>query len=267
VTNYIYVATETTPALEHYVPLNSSNYGASNGDTGIGTSYTGTAFDNASVIAVDASTGTMAWFHTFLTTGYRGGITNSGNMVFATLSSGDFLMINAQTGLLTRDYYIGAPMDELASVGASVAGQESIIIPVGTCGFGAIATCPGTTPGDIIALTLENVPPASTATTTVTATSTATSTTTVGGATTTITAGGATSTVTVGAGKTSTVTVGGVTTTITGAGTTATATVTSTASGTSSGVSSTTLYGVAAVAVIFIIATGYLAMRGRKPAS
>jgi len=36
---------------------------------------------------------------------------------------------------------------------------------------------------------------------------------------------------------------------------------------TGGGVSSTTLYGVAAVAVIFIIATGYLAMRGRKPAS
>jgi hypothetical protein len=36
---------------------------------------------------------------------------------------------------------------------------------------------------------------------------------------------------------------------------------------TTTGVSSTALYGVAAVAVIFIIATGYLAMRGRKPAS
>jgi type IV secretory pathway VirB2 component (pilin) len=29
----------------------------------------------------------------------------------------------------------------------------------------------------------------------------------------------------------------------------------------------TTLYGVAAVAVIFIIATGFLAMRGRKPSA
>jgi hypothetical protein len=46
---------------------------------------------------------------------------------------------------------------------------------------------------------------------------------------------------------------------------TATTTVVSTAAGT--GVDSTTLYGVAAVAVIFIIATGYLAMRGRKPGS
>jgi hypothetical protein len=44
-------------------------------------------------------------------------------------------------------------------------------------------------------------------------------------------------------------------------------TVTSTASGTSTGtgVDTTTLYGIAAVAVIFIIATGYLAFRGRKP--
>jgi hypothetical protein len=39
-----------------------------------------------------------------------------------------------------------------------------------------------------------------------------------------------------------------------------------TAAGTG-GVDATTAYGIAAVAVIFIIATGYLAMRGRKPAS
>jgi hypothetical protein len=31
------------------------------------------------------------------------------------------------------------------------------------------------------------------------------------------------------------------------------------------GFDTTTAYGIAAVAVIFIIATGYLAMRGRKP--
>jgi len=182
-----------------------------------------------------------------------------------TLSSGDLLMLNAQTGALVRDYYVGAPMDVLPSIGASASGTVTILQNVGTCGGGAVLTCPGTVPGDVIALTLQNVPTGSggVTTTTATATTTAISTTTVAGGTTTITAGGTTSTVTVGAGQTATVTVGGSTVTMTGAGTTATVT----ASGTSSGVSSTTLYGVAAVAVIFIIATGYLAMRGRKPAS
>jgi hypothetical protein len=61
----------------------------------------------------------------------------------------------------------------------------------------------------------------------------------------------------VGAGATTTVTA---TVTVSGSATTVTA------SG-ASGVSTTTVYGIEAVAVVFIIATGYLAMRGRKSAS
>ena len=143
-------------------------------------------------------------------------------------------MINAQTGQLARDYYIGAPMDVQVSVGASLSGQEYMIVPVGTCSFEAISTCPGTTPGDVVALTLSQA-------STSASVSTATSTTTVV--------------------STSTTTAVSVSTT---SGPVSTTTVVSTSG---SGVSSTALYGVAAVAVIFIIATGYLAMRGRKPAS
>jgi hypothetical protein len=84
-------------------------------------------------------------------------------------------------------------------------------------------------PGNIVALSLKNLP-ASTVTTTATATTTATT--------------------TVGTGVTQTTTVA---TTITQAGA-------------STGVDVNIVYGVAAVAVIFIIATGYLAMRGGKPA-
>jgi hypothetical protein len=99
-------------------------------------------------------------------------------------------------------------------------------------------------PGDIVALTLQNLPSPTTNTVTSTA----------AGPTVTSTVGGSSGTVTV------TSTVGG------GSGT---VTVTSTAPGTATGtgVDTTTLYGVAAVAVIFIIATGYLAMRSRKPAA
>jgi len=121
-------------------------------------------------------------------------------------------------------------MDVAASVGAAANGQEYLIMPIGTCSFEAVVTCPGTTPGNIIALTLSAIPANAIATTvTSTAVSTSVSTTTVAGAATTVT--------------------------------TAT-TVTNTASG--GGVDNSTLYGVAAVAVIFIIATGFLAMRGRK---
>jgi hypothetical protein len=100
-------------------------------------------------------------------------------------------------------------------------------------------------PGDIVALTLQTTGgPAITATTV------------------TSTAAGPTVTTTVGGGG------GAVTVTSTVAGGGGTVTVTSTAPGsaTGTGVDTTTLYGVAAVAVIFIIATGFLALRSRKPA-
>jgi outer membrane protein assembly factor BamB len=65
-----------------------------------------------------------------------------------------------------------------------------------------------------------------------------------------------------------TTTVGGVTTTVGGV-TTTVGGVTTTVGGTStvSGIDPTTFYGVTALAVIFIIATGFLALRRRKPAT
>ena len=160
-------------------------------------------------------------------------------------------MLNAQTGALVRDFYIGGPINELATVAATASGQMEIIVPI-TAG---LVTWGTGVPGDVVALSLQ-VP------------------TTAGGSTTvtnTVTGPTVTATTTVGAGSTVTTTATSVkTTTVGGAGSTVTVsgsatTVTQTAA--STGVSSTTLYGVAAVAVIFIIATGYLAMRGRKPAS
>ena len=132
-------------------------------------------------------------------------------------------MLNAQSGQLLRDYYIGAPMAIGVAIGAAVSGQEYILVPVGTCSLEAVSTCPGTTPGDLVALSLQNVPPSTN------------------------------SSVSVSQSVSTTLSVSTTTTTTT-------TTVVSSTGG-------DTLYGVAAVAVIFIIISGYLAMRGRKPAS
>jgi outer membrane protein assembly factor BamB len=230
--------------MAYYVAMNSTNY-----KTTPGTAYfpppgvpAGSGnqgpWNNATVEAVNAATGQMVWSHFIPTQGYRGGVTTSGNIVFITLSSGDLLMLNAQTGAVIRDYYIGGPLNVLTSVGATASGTMELIIPITA---GLITWGTGGVPGDLVALTLQNLPPA--------ATNTITS-----------TAAGPTVTSTIGASGTVTITstVGG------GSGT---VTVTSTAPGTTTGtgVDTTTLYGVAAVAVIFIIATGYLAMRRRKP--
>jgi hypothetical protein len=260
-TNQIYATSHIVPSYMGYFGLNSSTYFSSTGEGGVPCPNCGTLYNNATVWDVDASTGAIKWHYVVPLQGYRGQEDMTGNMVLLTLSSGDILMLDATKGTVARDYYIGAPMDVGVSIGASVNGQEYILAPIGTCSFEAVATCPGTTPGDVVALTLQNIPTGSaatvtsTATSTVTATSTTTAISTVTSISTSVGANGQTTTMTV----TSTVNGGG-----SGATSTSTTTVTATSGG---GVSSTALYGVAAVAVIFIIATGYLAMRGRKPAT
>jgi glucose dehydrogenase len=240
--NYIYVVSQNVPGLWFYQPFNTTNYHTSGGTRIIPVpAVTRLSGTNSTVEAVDAATGKMAWSHFLPTQGYRGGVMVSGNVLFLTQPSGDLVMLNAKTGALIKDYYIGGPLNTLSTIGATIGGQMELILPM-SLGTGTWGT---TVPGDIVALTLQNVG----ATNTVTIATTTTATTTLGGATTTITTGGAGSTVT------------------TTVATTVATTIISTVSGTGGGANSSVLYGVASVAVIFIIATGYLAMRGRKPAS
>jgi len=232
-TGLIYVVSHNVPSEFTPVPLNATDYATANGIDSLNP-QAGLP-DNASVEAINIGTGQMIWSYNIPTTGFRGGLMASADVVYVPVATGDLLMLNAKTGILIRDFYVGAPMDVVPAIGATISGQEQLILTVGSPSFflGGVAT-----PGDIVALNPQNVP--ATSTTTVTSTSTTVSTTT----TTSV----------------STATASGV-----GSTTTSTTTIVSTSS---SGVSSTALYGVAAVAVIFIIATGYLAMtRGRKPAS
>ena len=217
--NYIFTASQNVPALEHYIVLDSSNYGKTNGFGQIAIAATAKNLDNCTIEAVNAATGQMVWSHFIPTQGYRGGLTTSGNLVFATLSSGDILILNAQTGVLIKDLYIGGPLNVLPSIGATASGQMEVIFPITAGGL----TWGRNVPGDIVALTLQTPPATSTETTATTSTVTTTATTTIA------------------------------------------TTVTQTA--TSSGVGPTALYGVAVLAVIFMIATGYLAIRGRRRSS
>jgi outer membrane protein assembly factor BamB len=243
--NLVFIATQNVPLFATYVPPNGTNYLTNNGESFTppsGASSNTNTLDNSTITAVNASTGQAVWTYFVSAQGYRGGLTSSGNVVFVTLSSGDLLLINAQTGKLIRDYYIGGPLNVLPSIGATTNGTEEIIVPI-TAGLVTWATG---VPGDLVALTLENVPTSTASVKASTTTATSVSTVTTGAATVTTTVGSS------GAASTVTSTVSGVTTTVSSGG---------------GGASSAELYGVAAVAVIFIIATGYLAMRGRRPAT
>ncbi|MDA4118872.1 MAG: PQQ-binding-like beta-propeller repeat protein, partial [Thaumarchaeota archaeon] len=128
--NYLFTASQNVPAFEHYIPMNLTNYGKTSGFSGIAIAATAKNLDNATIEAVNAVTGQMVWSHFIATQGYRGGLTTSGNLVFVTLSSGDLQMLNAQTGALVKDVFIGGPLNELATIGATSSGQEEIIFPI-----------------------------------------------------------------------------------------------------------------------------------------
>ncbi len=235
-TNTLFVAAHNVPNTVAYIGLNASTYFTSSGEVFGPFNAGGLRLPepqnaNATVFSINAATGATNWDYFIPNQGYRGGLTSSGNLVFLTLTSGDLILLNQSNGKQVRDYYIGAPMDEPVSVGASVTGQEFVILPVGTCSLVAVVTCPGTTPGDIIALSLQASAAPTTTTTTVTASASVT-----------------TTTVTLPASSSVS------TTTVTASG----------ATSTTSGFSATTVYALAAVAVIFIIATSILAIRGRR---
>jgi hypothetical protein len=250
-TNQIYATSHVVPNYMGYFGLNSSTYFSSTGEGGVPCPNCGTLYNNATVWDIQATNGSIVWHYSIPLQGYRGQTDVSGNLVFLALSSGDILMLNAQTGKLVRDYFIGAPMDVGVSIGASINGTEYILAPIGTCSIEAITTCPGTTPGDVIALTLQGVPPPSSSSTTSHSSTSASTSISTSISTTTVYKNGT------GVASTTTVT--------SYSGSVGVSTATTTVS--SSGVSATTLYAVAAIAVIFIIATGYLAMRGRRPAT
>jgi hypothetical protein len=244
--NMVFGASQVTPSYVSYVGMNATTYRAVD-LSGAGMTFTplnqGTCSNcaptnnNASIWGINGLTGAVQWHYFIPLLGYRGGVTSTADIVFATLASGHMIALNANNGNLVKDFYIGGAVTVLPSVGATSAGQMTVVVPIASS---------GTSPGDLVSLTLQNLPGQLTSAQTVTTTTT-----------TTTTAPGTVTTITT--------TIGGVATTITTTmtGSAATQTVTSTTGGTSS----TTLYGVAAVAVIFIIATGYLAMRGRKPTS
>ena len=154
-TNQIYATSHIIPAYIGYLGLNASTYFTSPGmNFGQPCPQCGTIASNSTTWAINATTGQIAWHYTNTVEGYRGRTVVSGGVVYLTESSGDIVMLNAQNGKLLRDYYIGAPMDEGISFGASISGQEFILLDVGVCDLEAVSTCPGTTPGDVLALTL-----------------------------------------------------------------------------------------------------------------
>jgi len=175
--NYVFGASENLPIGFVYTGENATTYFTTAGDT-FGPPAPGEATigsqDNATIFAINMATGQAVWNYFVPTQGYRGGVTTSGNTVFLTLSSGSLVMLNAQTGQLIRNFYVGGPLNVLPSIGATSSGQEEVVVSIEA----GLVTWGTSVPGDLVGLTLQSLPPSSAATTTVTATGAPGSTTT-----------------------------------------------------------------------------------------
>ena len=129
-TDIVFATGHVVPSYVGYVGLNASTYFSATGMGGAVCPNCGTLYNNATTWAINYNTGALVWHYPTATLqGYRGQTDVSGNVIYTVLSSGDIKMINAATGQLIRDYYIGAPMDQGVSIGAAANGQEYILVP------------------------------------------------------------------------------------------------------------------------------------------
>jgi len=204
-----------------------------------------TQYYNATIWGINANTGQPVWNRFIPLIGIRGGNSITDGMVIVPLDNGSLLFLNDQTGALIRNLFIGSAMVTQPIIGTDSTGKTAIVLPAElpiTSGVYATTGRTTSTPGFLFAVALGPNPGPF---------ATVTSTSTVAGAPTTSTA-------------TATVTSSGSGTvkTVTSTGSASVATVVQ-----NSGIDPTTFYAVAALAVIFVIAAGFLALRGRKSAA
>ncbi|MDA4127095.1 MAG: PQQ-binding-like beta-propeller repeat protein [Thaumarchaeota archaeon] len=208
-TNTVFVATYNAPTA---IKVASTKPLGSSGSTSVVPEAGGflKQSPNATVWAIDASTGQAKWHYFINNVGFRGGVTVSNGVLYVPTQAGDILLLNANNGNLIQDKFIGALLITEPAIATDSNGVVHVVIPgSGSPSVGALVT--GTNqagPGFIVSLTV--AAPAG----------------------------------------------GGQTTTTTQA-----------SQAPSSGIEPTTFYAVVGIAVVFIIATGFLAARrGRKPA-
>jgi len=243
-TNMVFYNTMSNPGNTTASPVSGSRAPWGGGATGVPAATPLQNVVNDTVWALNANTGAPIWTHYIPLLGLRGGVSVTNGMVLVPLDNGSLLFLNEQTGTLLRNLFIGSAMVTQPIIGTDVSGNTQIVLPAELPISSGVYVGTGRTtssPGFVFSVALG--PKATGTTATVTSTVTGAGATSTATSTVTSTASGGTSTVTQTAS-------GGV----------STSTVVN-----STGIDPTTFYAVAALAVIFVIATGFLAMRGRKP--
>jgi outer membrane protein assembly factor BamB len=175
-TNLIYVAAYNSPSWTKITPLMGPGIAYSAGGTS--TSVTGpTEVDNTTIYALNADTGQIAWSYYIPNIGYRGGITTTSDIVIVPRQDGYLDFLNAKTGALITEKYIGAALITEPAIATDANNQMTLVMPASNSasGTGTVigAGIPANAPGFMFAMstsTASNNQTGSSATTTATTT-------------------------------------------------------------------------------------------------
>ena len=108
-TQYVYVTAFNCPSWTKIIPLKGNGIQYSGG--GSSPTVNGTAqADNTTIFALDAATGKVAWSYFMPNIGYRGGLTTTSDIVIVPRQDGRVDFLNAKTGALLMDKYIGGAL-------------------------------------------------------------------------------------------------------------------------------------------------------------
>ncbi|HYC26894.1 MAG TPA: hypothetical protein VEB67_02585, partial [Nitrososphaerales archaeon] len=105
--------------------------------------------DNTTIYALDAGTGRPDWSYAIAGVPYRGWLTSTGGLVFASTLSGDILALDQATGALVGETKVGTPLYEGVTVGSDASGNVLVFQLTSEPSYGAFTNA---VPGALLAL-------------------------------------------------------------------------------------------------------------------
>jgi len=103
---------------------------------------------NTTIYALDASTGVQHWSYALGGVPYRGWLTSTGGLVFASTLAGDILALDTSTGTLRGTTHVGSPLYEGVTVGSDSAGNVLAFQLTSSPSYGAFTSA---VPGSLLA--------------------------------------------------------------------------------------------------------------------
>ena len=131
--NLVFAATYNAPKLFTFsdvgppkTPENATSWEFTWGVNILGIHPTGPV--NATVYAIDAATGRVAWTYFIPNQAYRGGLTVSGGTVFVSTLDGTMRMLDESTGRLLTSMQIGGSLLTQPSLGEDANGRMALVL-------------------------------------------------------------------------------------------------------------------------------------------